>query len=269
MTTLSWYLNDTAEFLRDSNYRFTSKKQLTRWVNEARTKAAQRTGCIQALITGQSPFGTSSQAGYLIPGAGVPGMLPNSNPNNSNAAGANSTTSNDFNTIPGVEYYPYSFASQFVQKQYEGVERIHYVFNVSVSWGGIRPTLNWMPFDDAQAYLRSYNVGAYAYPFVWSTLGIGAAGQVWLFPVPSTSIPGEMEWQAACTPKALYSDDDYDALPHPYQDSIKFGAAELAFLSTQRVGQAKMYGAMFTERLGLSNVASDAGHVSNYYIQDN
>lgn len=268
MATLSWYLAEVTDFLRDNNYQFNSKKSLIRWINEARNQCAQRTGCIQALITGQSPFGTSSQPGYAIPGAMVPGTLPGNNPNNYNAAGAVATASNGFNTIPGVEVYPFYYANQFLQKQYAGVDKVHYVFNVATSWGGIRPVMNWCPWDELQAYCRSYNVGSYAYPALWSTLGIGASGQVWLFPVPSTALPGEMEWQCACTPSAIYTDDDFDAIPHPYQNSIKFGAAELAFMATQRMGQAEKYGVMFTERLEGATVASDYGHIPNYYWQD-
>ena len=265
MATLSLYLEDLTQFLRDANYQFSSKKQLTRWVNEARRKVAQDTGCIQCLVTGQSPFGTSSQPGYFIPGAGVPGMLPGNNPNNLNAAGAVATASNGFNTIPGVEVYPFTYINQFLRQQYAGVNAIHDVFNVSVSWGGIRPTLNWLPWDDLQAYARSYNIGAFAYPFGWATLGIGEAGQVWLFPVPSTALPGEMEVQASCTPIDLYTDDDYDAVPHPFQSCVKFYAAYLSFLSTQRLGQAETYKKLYEEKIISSTVASDRGHIPNYY----
>lgn len=269
MTQLSWYLNDTASLLRDGNFQFTSKNQLIRWINLARRQIALRTGCIQLLITGQSPFGTSSQPGFFTPGAAVPGMLPGNAPNNANAAGANNTASNSFNTIPGLEYYPYTFANAYARAANAGVKAIVYVFNVSVSWGGIRPTLNWVPWDDIQAYARSYNVGAFAYPFVWSSLGVGENGQVWLFPCPSVSTPGEMEWQCNCIPIDLTNDSDYEAIPNPYQSAVKYYAASMAYLGSQRTGQAQIMMELFNDQIETSTVGSDMGHVPDYYWEQN
>ena len=261
--TLGWYQNDTAELLRDTSFQFTSQKQLTRWINLARRQVALRTGCISTLITGQSPFGASSQAGYAIPGATTPGTLPDGNPNNFNAAGAQSTSSNSFQSIVGVERYPYSYGNAYLQAANEGVKSIVDIFNVSVSWGGIRPTLNWCPWDDLQAYARSYNVGAFSYPFLWSSLGAGENGEVWLFPAPVQAL--EMEWQCSCIPKDLYTDSDYEAIPHPYQSAVKWYAAGMCYMASQRTGQAKLMFDEFNEQLGISTVGSDKGKIPNYY----
>lgn len=265
MSSLSWYLNDTAQLLRDTRYQFTTQAQMTRWINLARRQIALRTGCIQIIIPGQSPFGASAQAGYAIPGAMVPGMLPGSNANNANSAGANSTTSNSFNTIAGVEMYPYSYGNAYLKAGNQGVKSIVYVSNVSVSWGGIRPTMNWMPWEDLQAYARSYNVGAFAYPFAWSSLGVGENGQVWLFPCPSTDSPGEMEWQCNCIPVDLVDDNTYEAIPHPYQSAVKYYAAYMCYLGSQRTGQAEIMRNLFNDQLDISTVGSDMGHVPDYY----
>lgn len=267
-TTLSWYLNDTAELVSDSNYLFTSKKQMTRWINLARRQVAMRTGCMQALVTGQSPFGASAQPGSGIPGAMTPGALPGALPNNQNSAGAVATASNNFVTIPGVEKYSYNFGNKYLQQQYAGYKSIVYVFNVACSWGGIRPVLNWMPWNELEAYCRSYNIGAFAYPFVWSSLGIGENGEVWLFPCPSTSNPGQMEWQCNCIPIELYSDSDYEAIPHPFQNAVKWYAAGMIYYSSQRTAQARLMMQEFESQLGISTVASDMGHIPSYYPGD-
>lgn len=261
--TLSWYVNDTADLLRDRNFQMTSESSIKRYVNQARRQVAIQTGCIQVLACGQAPFGTGAQPGNMIPGGFIPGTLPGSLPDNANQAGAPSTPSNGFYSIPNVEMYPFSYANQFLKKQQAGVGDIYDVFAVSDSWGGIRPTLDWMPWNDFQAYGRSYNIGAFAYPFVWSSLGTGTRGQVWLFPAPSTA--QEMEWQCSCLPIDLIDDDTPEAIPDPYTSAVKFYAAYLAYLATQRHGQATLMTGEFNNQLDIAASAASGTKISSSY----
>lgn len=267
MVQLQDYITDTADILRDSRLQFTSRAQMIRYINRAREEVAKRSMCLQALVTGQSGFGTSAQPGYAIAGAMIPNTLPGSNPNNENEPGAQATASNSFTTMPGVEVYTYDYAKPYVQQQYQGYEAVTFVFNVAVSWGGYRPVLRWEPWDNLQAYYRSFNLGVTSYPFVWSQKGVGQAGQVWLYPVPNNLFPGEMEWECICSPKKLYSDTDYEAIPEIYQGCVKYYAAYLAYLSQQRMEMASSMRQLFDEQLVVNNVATDYGHVSDYYAQ--
>lgn len=264
---LASYQLDTLALLRDANSQFTSTQMLNRYINSARREIAKRTACLQALVTGQAPFGTGSQPGYFIPGAAIPGMLPGSTANNANEPGAANTPSNQFTTLPGVELYTYQYAKPFLQAQYSGYDSVIYVFNISISWGGSRPTLRWMPWNDLQAYCRSYNIGVSSYPQIWSSKGVGENGQAWLFPVPIQTPFSEMEWECICTPKGLYSNDDYEALPESYQGAVKYYAARMAFLGQQRMGQAQIMDGLFEEQLLINGVATDWGHVEDYYGQ--
>lgn len=268
MVQLSNYLQETTDLLRDSNYQFSTQAQLTRYINTARREIAKRSACLQALVTGQSPFGTSAQPGYAIPGAIVPGMLPGSAANNSNEPGAASTTSNAFTTIPGVELYTYNYAKPFLQNQYTGYDSVIFVFNVSVSWGGNKPTLIWMPWDNLQAYCRSYNLGMTSCPTVWSQKGVGESGQVWIFPSPANLSFSEMEWECICTPKSLYSDSDFEALPGIYHGCVKYYAAYLAYMGQQRTGMGQIMRGLFDEQIQIAGISSDWGHVENYYYSN-
>jgi hypothetical protein len=265
MTTLSDYLLDTTDILRDSSMQFTTQAQLTRYINRARNEVAKRTACLEAVVQGQSPFGTSAQPGNMIPGAFIPGTLPGSNPGNSNEAGATATASNQFVTIPGVELYTYNYGNPFLQGQYQGYDKIIYVFNVSCDIGGYTPTLRWLPWDMLQAYGRAYNLGVTSYPSLWSAKGVGENGQVWLFPMPTNMGFATMIWQCICTPKPLYSNADFDALPGIYASCVKYYAAYLAYMGQQRSGMAQIMRGLFDEQLQISGVASDWGHVENYY----
>lgn len=262
---LALYQIETLELLRDSKAQFTSIASLNRYINRARRQVAMRSGCLSVNVTGQAAFGTGAQPGYAIPGAMVPGTLPDSLPNNFNEPGAVSTPTNNFTTIPGVEMYSYGYAKPFLQAQYAGYDSVIYVSMVSVSWGGIMPAMDWLPFEDLQALARSVNLGVVSYPYVWAQKGVGEMGQVYLFPIPSSLAPGSMEWQCTCTPKPLYTNDDFCALPEIYQDLVKYYAAYLAYLGQQRTGMASAMRGLFDEQLNISGIASDWGHADTYY----
>ena len=253
---LSHYLADTSRLLRDSNYLFNSQSTLTRYINLARDQVAKESGCLRCLIPGSAPFGNAANPATLIPGAADPG----------------SPTTQGFTTLVGVEKYHYGYALPFLKATQAGVRAIVDVIDVAVSWGGNRPVLNWMPWDDLQAYARSYNVGVFSYPFLWSSAGSGSKGQVWLFPIPEVSasstapnLAGEMEWDVTCLPSYLYSDDDYEALPESVQDAVKYYAAHLAFLGSQRFSMAAVMKSLFNEALVIDNTAGDRGKSDSYY----
>ncbi len=259
MPNLSDYLIDTSTLLRDSNYLFNSKSSLTRFINQARDQVAKQTGCLRAVVTGQAPYGNAANPSVFTPGAAQPG----------------SNSFQSFTTISGVEKYSFSYATPFLKVTNAGFRSVVDVIDVAVSWGGTRPSLNWVPWEDLQAYCRSFNQGVFSYPFIWSTNGSGTKGQVWLFPVPQItalsgsqglSAPaGEMEWDTSCLPTPLYSNNDYEAIPDSVTDAVPFFAAHLAFLSSQRYGMAAVMKSLYEERLGISNVAGDRGKTSSFY----
>lgn len=266
MASLGWYLNDTSNLIHDQAYSFTSKDQLTRWVNEARRQVAQRTACVRRLITGQSAFGASAQAGSIIPGGMQPGALPGSAPN----AQFNATT-NAFMTIPNVERYPYQgFVNPFLQAQHAGVKSVIDTIACSVCWGGgvggsPRPSLAWLPWEDLQAHGRAYATLVTSYPYWWSVYNDGEFGEIWMFPVPSFAM--EIELDCFCIPKDLVTDEDFDAIPSGFTNAVKFGAAALYYISSRRYGQAQIMMDMFSDRLGVARVAVDMGKTSNFYVQ--
>ena len=126
---------------RVSSNLFTSTKQLIRWINQARREAAKFTGCIRALVAGSVSQGNDALVGTMIVGGALAGQQ----------------LSNSFATIPGVEMYPYDYANSYLQAHNAGVDKIIDVLDISVSWGATRPTLNWMPWGDLQAFGAVYN----------------------------------------------------------------------------------------------------------------
>lgn len=284
---LAFYLNDTAALLRDPYYSFTTQAQMTRWINDARRELAQRTGCVRRLVTGQSPFGSVSQPGVLIPGVMQPGNLPGGG-----AAGAAGNVGGGFSsgfssgfsigsatsvggsvmqnacaTVPGVERYPFEgFFNTFLQQQYPGCESILDVLTCSVNWGGTnRPSLDWWPWDQFQAWARAYAVLNSSYPSIWSVFNDGPMGEIYMFPVPSTV--GEIELDTYALPSDLYSDSDPEVIPAGFRKPVKYGAAKLCYLASQRFEQAQLMESLFADSAGIARVSVDTGKVPSYYFR--
>ena len=285
---LAEYLNDTSVLLNDINFSFTSKNQLQRWINQGRDELVMRTGCLRRLISGQSAFGASAQPGFAVPGAAQPGSIPGAIPaggygvsggafntdygnayaqGSAGVLGVGTTVSQNMQTIPGVERYPYvGFFNPQLQAQHAGCDRVIDVIALSVNWGGVnRPTLDWMPWDDFQAYCRAYAVLNTSYPSVWAVYGDGSLGEIWMFPIPSQA--GDIEADVFCLPKYLNTDDDFEAIPREFRKGVKFVAAKTAFMSSGRYAQAEEMEQAFANALGIARVSVDRGKTRSYYSQ--
>jgi hypothetical protein len=247
---LSNYLQDATTLTRDQNFLFSSKAQMIRWVNDGRRQAAKYSGCIRQLIAGQSPVGNQALVGQAVVGGAMTGQR----------------LTTTFQTIPNVEFYSFDFANKYLRQNTRGIDKVIDVLDLAVSWGATRPTMVWYPWDELQALARSYNSGVTSYPLAWACQGDGTVGQVFLFPVPS--VVCEMEWDVICTPKDLYTDDDYDALPDGFHDAIKFYAAGMAFKSSNRHSDALVMMSDFVSSLNIARPASGRGRVPNYYDTD-
>ena len=223
-----------------------------------------RTGCIRRLITGQSAFGASAAPGFAIPGATQPGALPDATPAGTIAGAATNLT---MQTIPGVERYPYvGFFNPVLQAQHAGCSSVIDAIALSVNWGGVnRPTLDWMPWDDFQAYCRAYAVLNTSYPSVWAVYNDGTIGEIWMFPIPSQA--GDIELDCFAYPSPIYTNTDFEAIPREFRKGVKFVAAKTAFMASGRYAQAQEMENAFANSLGIARVSVDRGKTRSYYPQ--
>ena len=247
--SLQDYINQTRDLIRDQQGLFVSKRTLVGYINDARAATSELTACCRRLIVGQPPFGAQEQPGLAVPG----GMMPGSNPNST------------FSTIAGQERYPYiGYGNLYLNQQYRGLRGICDVISVSGSWGGaVRPSLDWMPFEDFQAYCRSNQILVTNYPVVFSIYNDGEAGEVWLFPVPQSA--NEMEWDTFCTAGPIYNDNDFDAIPQPFRNGVKYYAAARAFEARGSYLAAQLNYARFEDSNQLRRGAVDRGKVPTHY----
>ena len=209
------------------------------------------------LVCGQSPYGATAQPGVAIPGASIPGSLPGTQP------GSNT---NLFQTIAGVEAYSFQFGNKFLRAQYTGADEITDIVDCGIAWGSAsyRPVLNWCPWEEMQAYMRSWAVLNSAFPLWWSTQGDATNQVVYLWPPPVQAM--EMEWDVIALPKNLYTDNDFEVLSENFAIAIKHEAAALAYMST-RPAQAQIHHAAFLDNLGVGRSASDYGKIPSMYSE--
>jgi hypothetical protein len=254
---LSDYIADAQYLLKDTSGLFVPTAQLTRWINQTREEIAELTGCLNALVAGQSPFGAGAQAGQALVGGAIAGVQPDAFPY------AGDVTNTSFQTIPGTESYPFSYANPYLQAQYAGFGRVLDIGSVAVTWGNLRRVCDWWPWDYMQAYGRIWAVANFTYPFAASVNGDGTNKRLWLFPPPS--IASDMEWDCYCLPQQLNEAGTVvEALPEPFQLAVKYGAARLAFKPT-RPAQADIMERDMMRQLGIDRVASDRGKTSYFY----
>lgn len=246
---LSTYLTEFRDLIRDPQGLFVPRDRAIQYINEARATTSLLTGCCRRLIVGQPQFGAGAVPDQAIPSA----ALPNSDPTST------------FATIAGVERYPYiGFANGYLNQQFSGLRGICDVISVTVSWGGsVRPSLDWMPFEDFQAYARSNQILVTNYPVLFSVFNDGEAAEVYLFPVPQSA--NEMEWDVFCTAGPIYTDDQFDAIPAPFGNGVKYYAAMRAYESSGRFGAAQLMRASFEDSNGLRRGAVDRGKVPSRY----
>ena len=157
-------------------------------------------------------------------------------------------------TVVNQEVYPFSSYITALQQVQPGASEIIGLQSVSVSWGSMKPTLDYKSWTTLQAQYRAWNVGQQNYPSIWSQYGRGAGGSCYLWPIPA--IHSQMDWDAYCNPIPLVTDATVEAIPDPFTASVKYYAAYLAYLNAQRKDDAQFMQALFRENLIENGVAT-------------
>lgn len=247
---LANYQTEVRMLIRDRSGILVPTDELNLYINEARRDVCRITGCLRAHIAGNAPFGNGATPGLMVPGGIILGNAD--------------TTITTFTTLSGVESYHFGYAKRWLQAQYQGYDSVIDLIEVAVSWGSAaRPVMEWESWEVLQALARIYSAGVFTYPFKSALQGDGINQRLFLFPVPSQAL--EMEWDAICTPKALYSNSDYEAIPEPFDAAVKYRAASRAYESMQRFGSAETMMAEFTTHLGIDRAAVERDRVPSYY----
>ena len=189
-----------------------------------------------------------------------------SDPTGSGAVLGAITLSAAVKTVVGQEVYPFSAAIAALQVVQPGAASVIALQSISVSWGSMKPTIDYCSWTEFQARYRSYNIGNQNYPAIWSQYGRGAGGSVYLWPIPGQV--SQMDWDAYCYPIPLVNDATVEAIPYPFTASVKYYAAHLAYLNAQRKDDAQFMMQMFKENMVENGVASTPSYSPSAYDGD-
>ena len=274
MTTLSDYQTQTLRLLHDAGATNYSTSDVTAYINESRNQLALDTECVRLLWAyddsqnftelGSTIKGSQTVSGLASTANIVPGMLisvpaggaPFLNINAQvtavppqTAAGtitmnvparqtANATiqfTPQNL-TVTGQETYAYP-QSVLVSKGFQDVIQVK---SVSINWGGALGVNQYMleqwSFSNLQAFLRFYGPNFLSNPAAWTCYET----YIMLRPIPSQPIP--MQWDTVCSVVPMVDNTTPEAIPYAYTDAVKYHAAYLAFLNSQKQAYAdKMF----------------------------
>lgn len=278
---LDEYRRQCQRFLRDSKQEFIDLGDLDSYINRARREIAMRTQCVRVLtpISGSilNIQVTNPGSGYTnptvsitppdFPGGALPypggrqatalaqqigGLInsisltfggdgyfaPQVTINDPHGTGATAVAyTNPLNsTTQSQEIYAFK---DVPLNKFPGVGEIFAVKSVSFIYENLRYSLPQYAFSVYQAYIRQYPNQYLFVSTVFSQYGQGTNGTLFMYPIPSQ--PYQMEWDCFCLPADLVTDQDYDAVPQPWQDAVPYFAAHLAYLELQNLNAAKFY----------------------------
>lgn len=272
---LNSYESNVRALLNDPLAQFYTSANIDNWINQARVETAKKTGCIRLLTPSSAPVDTISVtnggSGYstatvtvsapdAIGGsfttatatasllAGQVTSITITNPGTGyvtvptvtitgNGTGATATAALEphLTTVLNQEVYTFASTATILQSIYGGVQGVIGVLDVAVSWGAMKPSLQWQPWSLFQAYARAINQGT-NWPQVWSQYAVGETGSAYLYPIPSGTY--EMQWDCFCTPQAMTSLQTVDLIPDNWTTPVFYYACYLAYLNAQRKDDA-------------------------------
>jgi hypothetical protein len=162
----------------------------------------------------------------------------------------------------GQEVYPFSAINL---SAYPGFGSVYMVKSLSVIYSNYRYSLPVYSFSTYQAMIRQYApTTIYQYtPTFAAQYGRGVNGSFYCYPLPSQSYQFELD--CFCIPSDLLTDQDVEAIPQPWCDSIPFLAAYYAFLELQNMNSARFYRQEFDSWVHLQSQHAQPGRVTSPY----
>jgi hypothetical protein len=131
------------------------------------------------------------------------------------------------NLVLGQESYAYSALPQ-------GAATID-ILNVTVLWGSMRIPLNYMPFTEFNAKMRTWQ-GFTSRPVVFTIYG---QNSFMLGPIPDQVYVSEIDTVVA--PTALVNGSDMETIVFPYVEPVAYYAAYLAKYKEQSYDEAQKF----------------------------
>lgn len=220
---LTNYITETQNLLNDNQGQFFNQATLANYINKSRRRIAYVSGCLR-----------------VVP----PGLQ----------------------TIPNQEVYKFSDWNALVQETMPQAQSVLSCRSLSVGIGGRwaqddlgnwsikggswKPMWRNLVWTDFQARFRIYGgtfMGTISEPGWWTQYGAGPIGSVYLAPIPTQSLPMEVDLHVI--PMPLLTDNDPEPIPYPWTDAVSYWAAVLCLLQQQRTQDAAAMTQLFNSDL--------------------
>jgi hypothetical protein len=118
-------------------------------------------------------------------------------------------------------------------------------------------------FSEYQAKIRQYPFQYQYVPAFASQFGQGAAGSLYVYPLPSQIYLFELDTQ--CLPQDLLTDLSVEIIPDPWTDAVKYFTLHLCYLDLQNFNAANMYLGLFDQHLLRYSQYARIGRATNPY----
>jgi len=252
---LNAYVIATQRILHDVSAQFWSVPEITDYVNQARTRVVRDTGCYRQLqtlycSTGVEvyPFGgvtgfkiTNGGTGYAtapavtVAGPGITGGVQAT----ATATVTAGVVTDIAVTNPGTLYGASPLVSFAGGGGINAAATAYFInsttidaVNVTFYWGNSRRVLGFRDWTTFNALARSW-VGYLGLPSLFSVYGYTS---VYVAKIPDQ--PYQVDLDSVQQPPALTDDTTLEVIPIVMQDPVKYFAAHLAKIKSQKWGEA-------------------------------
>lgn len=130
-----------------------------------------------------------------------------------------------------------------------GCKSVFYVRSVAIIYANYRYVIPIYAFSEYQAKIRQYPFQYQYVPSFGSFFGQGAAGSLYVYPLPNQSY--QMEWDCLCLPSDLIDNQSVEVIPDPWTDAVPYMAASLGFAEIQQYNASRFYADQY-EKFALS-----------------
>lgn len=305
MPTLFEYLQQTQRLVHDQKQEQINQTDLIRYVNLARREVAMRSQCLRVLTpvsgsvmavnvtnpgsgytaptvtisapdfpAGQGPYpgGLQAEANITEVGGTIAGInvdvggygyfepVVYINDPTGTGATAEASISPTWQTAANQEVYRFK---DIDLSAFPGYGVIYMVLGVSVIYANYRYSLPVYSFSTYQARIRNYPLQYSYVPTIGAQYNRGENGAFYLYPIASQAY--QMEFDCFCLPQDLETDQDFEAIPQPWNDAVPYFAAYLAFMELLNYNAARILEDQFNKFMSRYSSYTQPGRMVNPY----
>ena len=142
----------------------------------------------------------------------------------------------------GREVYEFS---DIDLSQNPGADFVYMIKDITVIYSNYRYALPIYPFPVYQSMIRQYPFQYQYVPTFASQLGQGAAGEFYVYPLPSQTYQYELVCHVV--PQDLVTNDSVEILREPWSEAVIYHTCFLGMMSMQNLNAANFYKQLYDE----------------------